>query len=73
MLNGCETCGWVQRNESPRPLSARCPRCGRQTSQVRYEAVYGPSRRFEAGAGRAASSRGLDAPGAVAEGDSSRC
>lgn len=44
MLNGCNRCGWVQRSHRVPLLNSRCPRCGRPTSPLRYEGVYGPPR-----------------------------
>ena len=44
MLNGCNRCGWVQRSQHASVLNNRCPRCGHNTSPVRYEGVYGPPR-----------------------------
>jgi hypothetical protein len=45
MLKECTKCGWVQRSHRAPVLQSRCPRCGRPTSPLRYEGVYGPPRR----------------------------
>jgi hypothetical protein len=63
MLNGCNSCGWVRRSARPGPLASRCPRCGRPTSSLRYESVYGPAREYRAGAGNTAAGRVIESAG----------